>query len=153
VHTGWKLAVFAWGAVHGGLMACNKDAEADKPPVTNTGADATSAKSTTEGTEVGVDAARTELPVTGTGGSAPSGVGTCDILCTLGAESSCDRAVPKPKCVSGCEEDLTGPCASQVQTLLDCVTTRPAVACTAQGIAYFPDCENEQKAFYACRAR
>jgi hypothetical protein len=96
-----------------------------------------------------------------TGGSLPSadgagdmtsggGAGTCEVFCPLVANSGCDHAGELDACLSGCRADLEGSCASTLQPVLDCATARPAPACSILGIVYFPDCQSEQEAYFAC---
>jgi hypothetical protein len=151
MHAGWKTSIVALAAVAGGVIACGDGGD------TGDGADA-GVDGSSSGTSVGgsgdassgVDAASGGSATGGTVGGATSGDGTCDTLCSLSANSGCDSAVSAADCVPGCEGDLTGSCAPELQALLNCVAAHPAVACSILGIVYFPDCETEQEAFFIC---
>ncbi len=155
---GSALALCLWS-----LVGCSDDSESDpEPPAGGSGTTGTGG-SPTGGTPdggVGVTggggtgaAGAGGSPVTGgapaTGGTS-AGAGTCDLLCTLTADSGCEGSATFDECLPGCQSMLTGSCATSLQSLIDCVTLHPTTACSILDIVYFPDCETEQEAFFVC---
>ena len=139
MRTGWKAAIVCLAAAVSNVCACSDGGDGGGPAGTDAGVDASSG-----------DASEGDASDSGTSDSGTSDSGTCATMCSLVGNSGCEFAATEAECLPGCESDLQGTCAEQLRLLLDCVEPHPTAACSSLSVVYFPGCEAEQDAYFAC---
>ena len=77
---------------------------------------------------------------------------SCSDLCELYDEVSCDNQAPLAICQAACIVEEEGPCAAELQALVLCAESAPAVLChPVTGLPAPAGCDVPLAALDACR--